>query len=96
MQFNSGDYSSSELDEEGSNSDGQQDQKEKLLVDHDEGSLDFILKKKLVLDEPEEEQVELTKNFSMRYVPVRSIFRRRNYKFLKSEPKKVQFQIVVQ
>jgi hypothetical protein len=34
--------------------------------------------------------------FKINFQPSRSIFRRRNYRFLKSEPKKVYFQIVIQ
>ena len=36
------------------------------------------------------------KTFDISYVPSRSLYRRRNYKFLKSEPKKVFFQIHIQ
>lgn len=39
----------------------------------------------------EEDQEIPKEDFMLSNVPPRSIFRRRNYKFLKSEPKKVQF-----
>lgn len=41
-------------------------------------------------------QKDPIQGFKINFQPSRSIFRRRNYKFLKSEPKKVYFQIVVQ
>jgi len=39
---------------------------------------------------------EEMKEFFMKHSPAKSIFRRRNYKFLKVEPKKVYFQLLVQ
>lgn len=36
------------------------------------------------------------KDYNLQEVASRSIYRRRNYKFMKSEPKKVQFQVLIQ
>lgn len=36
------------------------------------------------------------KEYNLHEVASRSIYRRRNYKFMKSEPKKVQFQVLIQ